>query len=276
MLGAGQMEWIAIALLALVAFLIGRRSRQTKTKSSLPTQSGLNSASDRDFMLATFRRELANYLVWTDPDRFVHLYRKARAAEAAIEVADNKVREAEFALITQRFPMYEDFDLIATRSYVLYADTLNRHELEEIEQHYLDLVKFHALQRADDPDWGLRQPATNEQEFEHLQSYVQKIKDTKFRQRLVSAAREFFAQTRDHFGQPQGAAVYETKMLAVYRVPHIAEVQYGFHFKDTDEFGIYSSFYDGDRDKTYRSLYRSDRGFKTCSSLDFPLIPAAT
>jgi hypothetical protein len=269
------MEWIGIVLVAIVAFFIGHSSRQTKTMSSMPTQSGLNSASDRDLMLATFRRELANYLVWTDPDRFVRLYRKAHEAEAAIEAADKNVREAEFTLITKRFAMYGDFDLIATRSYVLYTDTLNRHELDEIEEHYLDLVRFHALQRADNPDWELRPPATSEDEFEHLQSYVQKIKDTKFRQRLVNAVREFFAQIRDPFAQSEGQAVYETRTLAVYRVPHIVEVQYGFHFKDTDEFGIYSSFYDGDRDKSHRSLYRSDRSFKTCNGLNFPLIDEA-
>jgi hypothetical protein len=172
-------------------------------------------------------------------------------------------------------PPHSIFDLIATRSYVLYTDTLNRHELDEIEEHYLDLVRFHALQRADNPDWELRPPATSEDEFEHLQSYVQKIKDTKFRQRLVNAVREFFAQIRDPFAQSEGQAVYETRTLAVYRVPHIVEVQYGFHFKDTDEFGIYSSFYDGDRDKSHRSLYRSDRSFKTCNGLNFPLIDEA-
>jgi len=34
----------------------------------------MNIASDRELMLSTFRRELANYMACRDPDRFLRLY----------------------------------------------------------------------------------------------------------------------------------------------------------------------------------------------------------
>jgi hypothetical protein len=53
-----------------------------------------------------------------------------------------------------------------------------------------------------------------------------------------------------------------------YRLSHIAEVRHGFHFKEADEFGIYSAFYADGWDKPYESYYRSDRRFEAETYLD--------
>ena len=45
----------------------------------------------------------------------------------------------------------------------------------------LNMIQFHALQRVLDEDWRLRSAATSDSDLEHLEKYVQKIKDTKFR-----------------------------------------------------------------------------------------------
>jgi hypothetical protein len=233
-------------------------------------------ASDRELMLATFRRELANYLVRLDPDRFLRLYRKARQAEAAIEKADKEERDAQLTIITKRYPFYTDFDFVGTREHVLYADALNTYAIEDVEEHYLNLVKFHALQCALDPDWQFRTSATTEKDLEHLQSYVQKIKDTRFRQRLIAALGDFFAHRQRNLQfNPEGSVAYETDTLAVYYIHHYAENRYGFHFKDTNEFGLYGSFYDDSRDKTYQSFYRSDRKFEAEVTLDHLRIDVA-
>jgi hypothetical protein len=264
------MEWIGILVAGVGAFFLGRSWRPTKTQRSAPTRSGLSSASDRELMLSTFRRELANYLIRVDPDRFLRLYHKARTSEAAIEVGDKKHRDAQLTLITERYPLYQDFDLIGTREHVLYADAFNMYPLEDIEEHFLNLVRFHALQRAADEDWKFRARATSDQNLEHLQSYVPKIKGTRFRQRLIAAVSQFFAHQRGNgSNRVEGPIAYETDALAVYYVPHVAENRYGFHFKDTGEFGLYGSFYDDSRDKTYQSFYRSDRKFEAENYLDY-------
>ncbi|MEH2560072.1 hypothetical protein V1286_007601 [Bradyrhizobium algeriense] len=265
-----SMEWIGLIVVAAGAYFLGRGSRSTKTKGSAAvTRSGLSSASDRDLMLATFRRELANYLVRFDPDRFLRLYHKARSVEAEIEKASNKEREAHFLLITKRYPLYEDFDFLGTREHVLYADAFDRHSIDEIEEHFLNLVKFHALQRADDKDWEFRGPATSDRDLDHLEKYIPKIKDTRFLQKLQAALREFLAQrTATNFELPRGQVVYETSTLVVFRVPHIVESRYGFHFKETNEFGLYSVYYFDDGGRSSERFYRSDATFEAEQHLD--------
>jgi hypothetical protein len=264
------MDWVGIAFVAACAFFLGRSLRtQKKVEGSAPTGSGLSSASDRELLLGTFRRELANYLVRLDPDRFLHLCNKAHRAEEKIKSADKAEKDAEFVLITKRYPHYQDFDLIGTRSHVLYADAFNSLPIEDIEEHFLNLVKFHALQRADNPDWQLRGDAVSAKDVEHLQSYVRKINDTRFLQRLRTAVTDFYTHRQpSDFASADHQVVYETQRLAVYRLSHIAEVRHGFHFKDADEFGIYSVFYADGRDKAYESYYRSDRMFEAETYLD--------
>lgn len=266
------MEWFWIIVVAGIALYLWTywRSRKVFTAPPASTPLGLNMASDRELMFNTFRRELANYLVRRDPDRFLHLYHKARGAETEIENGEKAVREAQFTILSNKYQFYTDFDLIGIRDHVLYADALGNYATEDIEEHYLNLVKFQALQIALNPDWKYRAAATSDKSLEHLREYVRKIKDTRFRQRLVAAVDEFYThRSSNRSTDPdQWSPAYETKMVAVYYVPHIAENRFGFHFKDTDEFGLYGSF-SNDGDKFYQSFYRSDRLFKSENYLDY-------
>jgi hypothetical protein len=262
--------WLGIAALAaLVGVFIGAFACWRVIKSLQEPQLQelrMNMASDRELLLCTLRRELANYLVRLDQDRFHRLYREARGADVGIGKSDKASQQAQLALIAQNYPFYRDFDLLATREHVLYADALNIYGLEDIEAHYLNIVKFHSLTRALDENWWARGDATSDRDLEHLEEYVQKIKDTKFRQRLIAAIDEFSAHSSD---DAQGRIIYETDILAVYRVPHFAETRYGFHFKDTNEFGLCGSFYHDVKDKFYQSLYRSDPKFEIEGYLDY-------
>src|SRR6516225_7332327 len=55
--------------------------------------------------------------------------------------------------------------------------------------------------------------------------------------------------------------IYETNVFAAHYVHHFAENRYGFHFKDTDEFGLYG-FFLADNGKMYQHYYRSDQSFE--------------
>jgi hypothetical protein len=271
------MDWIWLAGAATIVFFVGARvGARSQQKSQAPKldELALNVASDRELMLATLRRELANYMLRIDPDRFLRLYRKARAAENAIEEADNEMRKAELTIIAKKYPMYADFDLVNTRGHVLYADALNSHALEDIEEHYLNLVKFHALQCALNSGWQFRLPATSDEELEHLRGYIRKIKDTKFKQRLDTAIAEFqafkLARGLSRLDEPgESPFIYETGALAVRHVSHFAESRTGFHFKDTDEYALYGVFLADSRDKPYTSFYRSDSNFEAENRIDY-------
>ncbi len=84
-----------------------------------------------------------------DPDRFLRFYCKARSTETALEKVSKEERAAELLLITKRYPMYEDFDLVGTRAHVLYADALSGYELEDIEEHFLNFseISRHSTRR---------------------------------------------------------------------------------------------------------------------------------
>jgi hypothetical protein len=149
--------WLGVAALlgAVVGFLFGGYLYGRMFKYSVEPTLRRDTAADRTLALSTLRRELANYMVRQDPDRYLRLYREARAADIAIGKADKASREAQLATITNKYPYYKDFDFLSTREHVLYAGTLSRYSVEEIEEHYLNMVKFEALQCAIDEEWQL-------------------------------------------------------------------------------------------------------------------------
>jgi hypothetical protein len=224
-------------------------------------------ADDEVRLLSTFRRELANFMVRTDPERFFRLHNEARATQISIGDAEKIVQLSDYRDICVEFPSFGDFDLVGTREYVLYADGLSYISIEEIEAHYLKLVKFDALTRALDEDWELFSFAIDDEEVAHLERYVQRIKDAKFLQRFKSAIVEFKSQRSDDAFA--GGNIYETGLLSVCRIVHRrAEVTWGFHFKDTNEYGIYGEFTSHERDKLSPIYHRSDKNFEMEELLD--------
>lgn len=225
--------------------------------------SGRASASDRSNLLHAYLRELSNYLVQLNPERYYTVYSRALDEQERLFTQDKKTREAQLHILTERYPVYENFDFINTRPYVVYRETLDRYGVDEIEKHFLNIVKFHSLQRAASEDWRLMMPMLNKNELSHLAGYIRQLTDTKFKERLKQAVREFAAAQRSKetdFQLADGTTLYESGEMAVYRLYDIAELVEGFWFKDTNEYGVHSVFYG--HDKSYESFYRSDRTFQ--------------
>jgi len=223
------------------------------------------SASDRSNLLHAYLRELSNYLVQLDPERFYVVYHRALDEQEKLFAADKKMREAQLHILTERYPMYDSFDFIGTRPYVIYGDTLERYDADDIEEHFLNLVKFQSLQRAGFEEWRLLMPMLNKHELDHLAGYVRQMKDTKFKQRLKQAVREFNVARSSKltdFQLPDGDKLYESAEMAVFKLYDVAESMEGYWFKDTNEYGIHSAFYGDDIGDVHESFYRSDRTFE--------------
>jgi hypothetical protein len=225
-----------------------------------------NMAGDRNFALSVLRRELANWMFRRDPDRYRRAYKAAHEAAAVVAAADSAEKSRQLARLTERYPLHTDFDLVGSRDYVLYSDSLSTSSYDDIQHHYTDIIHFQALQAAIDENWP-GTGATSDQELEHLDSYAQSFKDTLFKARMEHALDEFHAYRRGK-GDTGAADTYETSTLAVRPVAHFAEVRYGINFKDTNEFGLYGVFVDDDPEKIFRSFYRSNAGFTEESVLD--------
>ncbi|WP_018321647.1 hypothetical protein [Bradyrhizobium sp. WSM2793] len=221
------------------------------------------SAIDRSNLIHAYARELSNYLIELNPDRYCSIYSRALAEQEKLFAADAKLREAQLLNLTERYPVYENFDFIGTRPYVLYRETLERYSEDDLEEHFFNLVRFHSLQRAASEEWRMQMPMLSKKEEDHLYGYVLKVKDAKFKERMKQAVREFNASRGGKltdFQLADGSQLYESAEIAVYKLYDIAESVEGFWFKDTNEYGIHSMFY-GD-DKSYESFYRSDRTFE--------------
>ncbi len=259
---------IGAALIGLIIGVFLGAARVLKTQHvSHPNRQELDTAQDRALLLMTFRRELANYMVRRDPDRFIELYNQAhneaREISQLARQLENAALETQHTTLCEKHPIYNDFDLFGTREHVLYENAVNMKSLENIEAHYLDLVRFHALQIALDKDWKMIGPATSHGDLEHLKEYAQRIKDTKFKQRIIDAI-DVFYRTRDSYEKIEDSPIiYENDSFQVQHAYDVASIRYGIHFKDTDEYGLYSFFVDDDRDKTYYSYYRSDEKYET-------------
>lgn len=260
------MDWGDIWLLGAGA-LAGYAFRQPKGKQESRSQDAITSsrasASDRSNLLHAYSRELSNHLVQLNPDRYYTIYSRALDEQEKLFAVDKTTREAQLHILTERYPIYDNFDFVGTRPYVLYGETLGRYDSDDIEEHFLNLVKFHSLQRAVSEEWRLLMPMLSKKELDHLAGYIRQVKDTKFKERLKLAVGEFSAVRRSQaidFKIPDSSMVYETAEMAVYKLYDIAELMEGFWFKDTNDYGIHSVFY-GD-DKSYESFYRSDRTFE--------------
>jgi hypothetical protein len=206
------MQWMwltAAAIVGIVAgYLAGWRVAFIAMRPTLQ-ELNRNLASDRNLALRVLRRELANWMFRHDPDCYLKTYKIAHEATKAISTLDRSHQSVELSKLTDKHKFYTDFDLIATRDYVLYADALGINTYEEVEQHYA-------------------------------------IRDFRVHQ----------ASTREP------AMIYESPLFTVRPVSHFADVRYGVHFKDTDEYGLYTIFLDDSGEKTYEFVFRSDDTFQ--------------
>lgn len=142
------MEWVLflifIAVVAALAFRFGTKAVAMSIGPAVNSQRTAQ-AHDRMNFLNTLRRELANYLIWRDPDRYLQLYATVHAETAAFKDLKPDRRAAHVNELCKKYPQYDDFDLVGTRVYVLYADTLATHDIPEIEERYRDIAAFQAL-----------------------------------------------------------------------------------------------------------------------------------
>jgi hypothetical protein len=129
-------------------------------------------------------------------------------------------------------------------------------------------VDFQALQLILNPDWEMVDAATSDANFDHLVKYAEKIKDVKFKHRIIDAVDLYYRCRDDYKNSDSMPIIFDCELFQVQRVDNVAEVGYGFYFKDTVEYGLYRFFVDDDTDKTYYSYFRSDNKFENEVRLD--------
>jgi hypothetical protein len=259
------MEAIVIGFVAFIGGLVLGSWLCTKAVVPDLNQVLRTQAIDRANYLQTLRRELANVLVWRNPQRYLQLYRQIHAEVSSLGSFRPEEVHSRLAELCKKYPNFSDFDTIETREYVLYADGVSMMDDDELERNYRDLVMLAALSAIVDEAWKAAAGfvhTTSDKEFAHLTEYVQRIEDTKLTLRIERAINDnYLARTDD-------ARNLDNEFYTIIDLPHFAENCYGVHLKCTNEFGIYSFFVfdDGHISKNY---YRSDPNFQ----MEQPLEP---
>ena len=136
------MELFFVGLVALVVgFYLGAK---LIAKGSLPgiKEMQKNQAIDRASYLFTLRRELANILIWRDPQRYVKLYQGLCSEFNSFKSWRLEEINKRLSELTKEYPFYKDFDTIGSKEYVLYPDAVSWNSYEKLESNYRDIATF--------------------------------------------------------------------------------------------------------------------------------------
>jgi hypothetical protein len=278
------MNWLswpipAIATLIigyLYGIFVGARNARNSLQPVIRQQDN-SSAVDRDHFFGVLRRELANWMLRTDPDRYLQTYRQAHQTATEIRAATRVDQMTTHAELCEKYPHYGDFDLIGTRDHILYEDAFENLSYAEVESRYLDIIRFHALKAVISDEWAYFKTTTSE-DLTRIEEYSQRFKDRRFRHRLEQALREYLNFIGTKKGLFAFGEEYDNIEFNVRRIEHMVESRLGFHFKNSDEFGIYSVFYYDDHGKdgrvsAHKSFYRCSSVFDRETSLSYSALP---
>jgi len=258
------MENIIIGIASLIGGVVLGWWSGAKALAPKMRQMAVTHAIDQANFLGVLRRELANILVWQNPKRYLNIYRELHQeirTLPSLRLEEVRQRAAELG---KKYPYYNDFDIAQTREHVLYADSVSWMGYAELESRYRDLVLFMGFSAFLDEVWKeARIHTTSDRDLDHLIKYVKRIEDTQLQLRIKSAMGENRRARRD----PTYHENLDNDFFKIIDLPHFAELRYGIHFKQTNEFAIYSSFVFDDG-RTMDHFFRSDPTFQKEEVLD--------
>jgi len=258
------MELFFVGLVALVVgFFLGFKLFAKAAQPEIKEMQK-NQAIDRASYLFTLRRELANILIWRDPQRYIKLYKELCSEFNSFKSWRLEEINKRLSELSKEYPFYADFDTIGSKEYVLYPDAVSWNSYEKLEANYRDLATFVALSLQSNASW---QDAKYQIDFnftaehvpdklEHLLEYVERIEDTKLIMRIDQAMDAYYT-IRDKETGMLDNDFFAVKMIYRSRPDNL----YGIHIKRTNEFAIYSVFH-YDEGGTSTSHYRSDSTFE--------------
>ena len=136
------------------------------------------SALDKNALLRAYRREFSNIMIRKNPERFYAIYNQAVRSKMDIKNASAGVNDASLTSLCHKYPSYSDFDILKSMEFYLYEDALTdcSLSLKDIEQTYLDIVKFQELMKIKDDKWSNINSSSFEDEYHNeLNAYIRTL-----------------------------------------------------------------------------------------------------
>ncbi len=264
--------WLLAASLAVIVWLLFRQSRSNvageHTFELRLEQERVLTA--QKFYLETLRRELAQLIMGMGLETFERAFYKMCEFEREMSEADSERRGVEKALLLQKYPNLENFDLIGTRHFVSYDGVTRDNDIEDLVERYKDISRFLALLRFEKKPTDL--PVYGEEEVNVFGRQNQAAKDKRLRHELEEAMKRFYIHARavSNVEKARNEHEYEDGEFRVVSLLHVPgrkftpEVQYGIYSKKLNEYGLFSFFVhdeEGSPSKTYEHYDRSDSSF---------------
>lgn len=219
--------------------------------------------------LGVLRREIANMLLASDPDRFGRLYAKAAAYEAEMASSDAQRVEAEEAALLAKFRHYPDFEILGSYHMQPYADARSHVSDDGLADRYLEVSRMLMyLRRRDRVDAGT--PLFDQRERDAQARFRRRRMDGALRQRIDEAMRLAMAYRRGvEVGGGSDPHRYEDNEYEVFvTVPRAwHDTEWAVVCRDSGEVGV-TTVVDAGGDLRHRFYYRSDARLLIREELD--------
>lgn len=208
------------------------------------------------YFLQTHLRELANIIILDDPDRFLECYNESWEWEKKCALYSPQKILQESVTITKKFPEHGDFDLLATRHWVLYESSGFGYDLDDVCERYKDICRFLIIIKKIKKSYYA--PMFSEKDLKAAERLIQEHKDKILRNKIDDAMTRYWLRKSDMTYEDREYKV--TFLLDHAKRSFSPENEYGIHIKDKNEFAVFSRFTFDDNTE-HKSYYMTDENF---------------
>jgi len=213
--------------------------------------------------IETLQRELANIILDDSIETLESAFHAVAKWEDEITGSRHDRQFAEYRALIEKFPNFEDFDLIGTKHFVRY-NHLNSWTIDDLVERYKEISKFLILDHMFGESDGLPRKRRDGKDSEFFRRTIQSYKDRRLSDELKKAMIRFSEQGGSNIF-PNDFEDDEYQVTQLWRRKDrefSPELQYGIFCKKLNEYGIHS-FFAGNEDYTHKSYYRSDPTFSS-------------
>jgi len=230
--------------------------------------------ADNALTVGILSREVANELILRNEVEFSKKFQKLYQKWHGLSKLNEEVKRISLDGFTSKYPFFNDFDLIATKTHILHADAYSSYSDSDLWELYESLRLYDALSSELDEYWV--GSTIYQGENKDIKQYCKRVSDTILLHHLHKAKYEWdiikFYSSEDENSSEEWQ--YETKNYKFKELPWQNPFEckrIGIYIKSINRYGLLSS--SCPEDVIYTHFYASDKKFKEEVRIDnIPLL----